>query len=170
MERRILYTATVPFYVNGNGSLVVQGSTIEDVIHVRSSGKTFLVSINELRDFAISQPVKRVLIEGAGGDDRIAYEGKMRVPVVLLGGNGNDRIEAVGPNVLLGGGRGRDRLYVRGTFGATLAGGVGDDHLVGGDGPDVFDGGDGFDTARIVRPIDSTIDIEESFAVSGGDR
>ena len=94
------------------------------------------------------------MVDGAGGDDRIALDTSRdafpaSLQIVLAGGAGDDELEGgLGHQVLIGG-RGND--LIDGNQGADdQFGGPGDDVIVWdpGDGSDLADGGTGFDTLQ----------------------
>jgi RTX calcium-binding nonapeptide repeat (4 copies) len=78
------------------------------------------------------------------GDDFVLIDPKLRIPVTLRGGPGNDRLSGGGGNDKLVGGSGNDILSGRGGEDA-LFGGSGDDLLLGGSGDDQLVGGLGVD-------------------------
>jgi hypothetical protein len=84
-----------------------------------------------------SSPFAHVIVSGSAGANVIRLTGGLAVPVLLLGGGGNDTLDAAGStaaNVLVGG-AGND----------TLLGGSGNDILIGGLGNDVLHGNGGND-------------------------
>ena len=87
--------------------------------------------------------VEEVHVEGGTGGNKllaVAFSG----PVMLTGGDGDDRIVSGAGNDLLQGAKGRDQL-VAGTGNDELRGGPGDDELRSGDGNDELLGGRGDD-------------------------
>ena len=86
-------------------------------------------------------------VNAGGGDDFIAVDPKLRIPVTLRGGPGNDRLSGGGGADKLVGGTGNDFLFGRGG-GDSLFGGPGDDSLFGGGGGDLLRGGPGMDRVR----------------------
>lgn len=117
--------------------------------------------------------VKSVRLNGLGGDDIFAHGVSAPIPMVVIGGDGNDTVNAGPGRDSLYGGKGNDTLrggdstdFLSGEadndvldggpgiddelFGGpgtdTLLGGPGNsDDLTGGPGPDTFDGGTGLD-------------------------
>src|SRR5262249_60243885 len=93
----------------------------------------------------------KVVLSGRAGNDTIQVRAlttdtggvPFSLPAVLLGGSGNDTLDAtgsVGPTVLFGD-TGND-LLLGGSGNNILIGGAGVDTLVGGSGEDVLIGGD----------------------------
>jgi hypothetical protein len=77
-------------------------------------------------------------VNAGASDDRVAVASKIKVPVTLRGGAGDDVLfGGSGPDKLIGG-YGSDRLH----------GGRGDDLLLGGEGNDRLVSGPGHDTLR----------------------
>lgn len=79
----------------------------------------------------------RFRIEGLNGNDVITVAAATTGGDLLVGGNGNDKLNAAGSDDILEGGAGSD----------TLNGNAGNDILRGGAGNDLLNGGDGIDTA-----------------------
>jgi Ca2+-binding RTX toxin-like protein len=82
-------------------------------------------------------PFAHLVVSGSAGANVIRLTGGLAVPALLLGGGGNDTLDAAGStaaNVLVGG-AGND----------TLLGGSGNDLLIGGLGNDVLHGNGGDD-------------------------
>jgi hypothetical protein len=97
---------------------MIDGTDAADTIRLRQSGSTVSVTRNGVT--TRRGDVSSVVVNGRGGNDAIAADDSVTVPLVLHGGAGND---------LLAGGHADDRLY--GDAGSdTLAGGAGDDVLV----------------------------------------
>jgi Ca2+-binding RTX toxin-like protein len=139
--------ATAPFGVTGKGSLYIQGTQGNDVIDVHSDDDgVIIVSMNALQGFRF-EGVKRVHVEGAAGHDRISFNSSMNIPATLLGGAGDDRIEARGRRVTLVGGAGNDDLIGRDVHGMHFIGGAGNDRIMGSAGIDTIWGGLGDDIA-----------------------
>jgi hypothetical protein len=96
----------------------IDGTDGADAIRVRQSGDT--VSVTRNGSTTRRNDVSQLVVNGRGGNDVIAADGSVAVPLVLHGGGGNDALT---------GGAGDDRLYGE-TGSDTLAGGAGDDVLV----------------------------------------
>jgi Ca2+-binding RTX toxin-like protein len=75
-----------------------------------------------------------------GGDDRAEIDSKVRKDALLLGGDGDDRLQGGGGHNVLVGGAGDDTLE-GGDLADVLIGGRGKDKLDGGDGDDLLIGG-----------------------------
>ena len=122
------------------GTLYVPGTTGNDTIEVRSAndaGTKVEVAVNGT--VAATGSPGTVTVFGWDGDDTITVVGPVARRLVLLGGAGNDALNATtaaGP-VVLSGGDGDD----------LLTGGSGRDVLVGGAGVDQLDGGADDDVA-----------------------
>ena len=96
----------------------IDGSDGADAVRIRQSGDTLSITRNGKTTRRAN--VSTLVVNGHGGNDTIAADASVRVPLVLHGGAGNDALT---------GGAADDRLY--GESGAdTLAGGAGDDVLV----------------------------------------
>jgi hypothetical protein len=126
--------------------LVMPGPTIElivgtegaDNLSLFEEGGSLSIVLNDSLTTVPVSGLERIAVFGLGGDDMIMLTG-LTVPVVVDGGEGNDRIDATGvrlTSVTLLGGLGND----------TLLGGAGNDSLDGGAGADRLDGGPGNDT------------------------
>jgi hypothetical protein len=111
--------------------------------------------------------LKKVILNGRGGDDVFAHGVSLPIPMLVNGGEGNDTVNAgPGQDTLFGdnghdtlrGGDGTDTL--KGSFGDDrLEGGAGrDDALFGGPGVDVLLGGDGDSDDLTGGPGSDTID------------
>lgn len=89
-------------------------------------------------------------VHGLGGDDRICGAG------LVHAGLGNDRVwyDGPGPDVLLAGGPGRDRIFYLGHALAEVRGGPGHDHLRTARGPQFVTGGTGDDDMATGRGDD----------------
>jgi len=144
LECRRLFDLVVPFGISASGTLYVDGSLANDTITVTVTGDKAVVSINQLEGFELSG-FKRIGLSGAGGKDAIAISGEPSVPVLILGGNGNDKMVAGGAHVTLSGGAGKDRITASGSAGVTMEGGRGDDVLTGSAGNDLLQGRAGND-------------------------
>jgi hypothetical protein len=83
-------------------------------------------------------------VNAGGGDDFVSVDPKVRVPVTLRGGPGNDHLFGGGGADKLVGGTGNDILSGRGGN-DSLFGGPDDDLLLGGSGDDLLNGGSGSD-------------------------
>ena len=124
-----------------NGFLTLSGDNTADVAsvtEVRTVLDTgpeiaFEVSLNELSEVFINQPISFVFFEGNGGGDE--FQNDTTLPSFIRGGVGNDTFTGGTNADTLVGGEGDDVL--NGDFGA--------DTLVGGDGDDVLNGGFGAD-------------------------
>jgi len=137
-----------------SGTLVVNGTSGSDVIHIAQSGSTVTVTKNGSE--TTKTGVGSVLVNAGNGNDRVYADSGVKVPLVLKGDAGNDSLV---------GGAGPDRLY-GGTGSDTLAGGAGDDVLVTlGDGTarDRLTGGSGHDNFWLdANGADAMTDLSSS--------
>src|SRR5262245_21239131 len=123
-------------------ALFVTGSAGNDTIVLgpgAGNGVTLSFNGTSLGTFTPSGslPFAHVIVSGNAGADVIRLTGGLNVPAVLLGGDGDDTLDAQGStaaNVLVGG-AGND----------TLLGGAGNDLLIGGKGSDTLHGNGGDD-------------------------
>ena len=156
-----------------DGDVLVKGGSGDDVIDLSDSATGLTVQLNgQLFEFDESDDVSRVVVQTAGGADRVVSSLSLPVSTTLGGGNdtllggsgrdfvwgghGSDLVESGdGNDVIVGGpgndlikaGSGRDRAT--GNSGAdTLLGANGNDRLEGGDGNDSLNGGSGSDTVK----------------------
>jgi Ca2+-binding RTX toxin-like protein len=119
-------------------TLVVDGTDRADYISVQLTGWQVTVSGAAIRDgrtyvSAIdASRVHQVVVHGYGGDDTINVS-SIKVPTMVWGGAGNDRIYGGSGGNTIYGDQGNDTIY----------GGSGNDWLVGGDGNDLIYGGSG---------------------------
>jgi Ca2+-binding RTX toxin-like protein len=121
-------------------TLTVDGTDKGEYISVRLDGWQVRVSDAAIRDgrtyvSAIdASRVHQVVVHGLGGDDTINLSG-IKVPTMIWGGAGSDRIYGGSGGNVVYGDQGND----------TIVGGSGNDWLVGGDGTDSISGGAGND-------------------------
>ena len=113
---------------NDGGSI----TTSYFVVQGTSGNDTYTISAS---DVAASGTADEILYLALDGNDNITIASTVTKKVIVLGGAGNDTINASAAtvNVLLDGGVGND----------TLTGGIGDDVLIAGIGTNVLVGGDG---------------------------
>ncbi|HEY7120636.1 MAG TPA: choice-of-anchor D domain-containing protein [Tepidisphaeraceae bacterium] len=132
-----------------NGTLTVNGtSTIDTISFALSSRGLTVVGNGKSVAGSPFNKVKRIVVNGFDGDDRLDASG-LSTPVVLNGGNGNDTLIGGGGNDNLSGGSGNDNLL--GNAGVdVLKGDDGSDTITATDGvaDSVVDGGSGNDTVR----------------------
>lgn len=152
LEQRRLFAATL-----ANGTLAVDGTDGNDTITFTQRGTTLTVRVNADRVTMNLDDVDEILVNGAGGDDRITLGPRVDVPAVIDGGDGDDRITGGRADDIITGGNGDDRVAGGSgddqLFGAAgndrLFGDAGDDDLSGGDGVDLLNGGVGFDSTDL---------------------
>ena len=131
------------------GTLTVNGSNAIDTISFSvSRGRVSVAGNGRAVGGSPFSGVRQIVVNGFDGDDRIVV-GSLNIPVVLVGGNGNDTLVGGTHHDVIRGGAGNDNI----------TGGAGLDQLFGEDGSDVLnaqdglsdrvvDGGNGTDTAR----------------------
>jgi Calx-beta domain/PKD domain/RTX calcium-binding nonapeptide repeat (4 copies) len=128
-----------PFLME-SGTLYVPGTDAADAIEVRATntaGTKVDVAVNG--SVVASGSPTTVAVFARDGDDTVSGVGPLQTRLILMGGDGNDTLNAataVGPTVLVGG-AGDD----------SLAGGAGRNILVGEAGADVLTGGSNDDVA-----------------------
>lgn len=99
---------------------------------------------NEGQQFFDVSSVKRIEMSLLDGNDVVEVSSAVRIPCLIDGGGGNDKIRGgEGDDVLLGG-AGNDRLYGMGGQNI-LVGGDGDDMAIAGSGRSILIGGNGRD-------------------------
>ena len=122
------------------GSLIVVGTTGDDRILVNPVGNTGAVQVfvnsGSLGTFTLAAN-GRIIVAALAGNDDIQIAGGVRVPSVLYGGPGNDRIKGGGGRNIEVGCDGNDTL-IGGNAGDLLIGGSGSDRLVAGQGNDIL--------------------------------
>ena len=123
--------------LSAEGVLEIHGNSRSEQMLFDQIGEKMRLRYNgEVRYFQYND-VKAIKVDAAGGDDEVVI-GVRRVPVTLLGGNGNDTLSGGKADDFISGGDGDDKL--RGRDGDdTLVGGLGADEIAGGDGRDVAD-------------------------------
>ena len=152
-------------HLTSDGNLIVVGTPASDQIHVDPVGNTgaVRVSLNSgvLGSFTLGAG-GRIIVAAMGGDDDIQVAGGVRLPAVLSGGPGNDRIKAGnGPSILVGCDGNDD-----------LTGGNSDDLLIGGDGADSLNGTAGDDilvASNIIDPVTHAEDVTFSHLIGALD-
>jgi Ca2+-binding RTX toxin-like protein len=125
----------------GQNLLAIAGTAGADAITIRRGAQAGTV---EVRFAGVSQgsfPAPgRIVLHGLDGNDLLQAVPKLRLPVWLDGGAGNDTLIGGGGHDVLLGGADRDRLVGRGGR-DLLIGGAGPDRLIGGAGDDILIGG-----------------------------
>ena len=152
LESRQLLSVTL----GEDGVLTVMGTEVADTIRVRpaKSPEQFRVVVNGEAAVFARADVSRIEIHALGGDDDVtAFEsgGKIDIPMLIFGGEGDDILAGGSASDTIYGGPGNDRIYglggddllVGGNGDDTLIGGFGNDTLLGGNGNDVLTPGEG---------------------------
>jgi Ca2+-binding RTX toxin-like protein len=125
LESRRLFALTVdvvgtdadgsPFaHLTKSGTLVLTGQLTGDTLTVETSknGKRILaIGPGPLDGNFSAKEVKRVLVEGGGGQDKIVTN-NLNKPATLVGGSGNDILQGGHRSTLIGG-DGNDKLIVK---------------------------------------------------------
>ncbi len=126
-----------------NGTLTATGTAGNDVIFfgVSTSKSDILITVNGVTSAFSAGKVKRLVIDGAAGNDIINYRDfvtSIGKPTLLEGGPGNDGIYGSPAGESLDGGTGDDTLHGYGGN-DTLIGSAGADQLYGDAGNDTAD-------------------------------
>ena len=190
LENRRLMTATLD-----DGVLSVLGTEANDRVAFEVAGNKLTVIERDGSTNFDADAVRRVVVEGRGGDDVLDLRNAPAVPVRIAGGAGEDYIAVGrGPGDVYGGkgddtivgGRGADQLrggegddFVAGKGGDdrvwgnagddTLLGGTGRDLIRGEEGADLAFGGDGRDTLLGHEGNDRLVGGEDGDVVNGHD-
>ncbi|HLL88154.1 MAG TPA: C2 family cysteine protease [Tepidisphaeraceae bacterium] len=104
--------------------LRITGTAAAETITLKQSGNTLTVQSGGWSKTFDAGRLNDVRVDGGAGNDTIRADASVKLPLALLGGNGNDALV---------GGAGNDTLY----------GGAGTDKLTGGNGDDVLVAVDG---------------------------
>lgn len=136
-------------YASGKTALFIEGTKSADKIRVTAAGENVRVQINRNVMF-FSAPTGHIYIRGEQGNDVIQIDPALRIPAIIQGGAGNDKLIGGGGDDVLSGGAGND----------ILRGGVG--------GQDVLIGGAGLD--RIYSSAYSPADGHDPFDLLIADR
>jgi Ca2+-binding RTX toxin-like protein len=123
--------------LTAEGILEIHGSSQSEKMLFDQVGDQMRLRYNDEVRFFQYDDVKAIKVDAAGGNDEVVI-GVRRVPVTLLGGNGNDTLSGGNGNDYLSGGEGDDKIRGRGGD-DTLVGGLGADDIAGGEGRDVAD-------------------------------
>jgi Ca2+-binding RTX toxin-like protein len=123
-------------------ALVIFGTSGDDHIQVKARGtsRTIEVTIDGKHDKFVQDfdpaTFDRIIIYGLDGRDNIEVDNKIALPAVILGGAGDDHIQAGGGATIEVGGPGNDQLQ-GGAANDVLIGGTGSDHLEGNGGDNI---------------------------------
>ncbi len=132
-----------------NGVLNIIGSSGNDVIvaQLTSNPKKFSFTANgqSIGTFAATD-VKQIVLHGKAGDDTIHLDG-IAIPSNIYGDDGNDVIYGTATADRIMGGNGNDWINA-GAGNDVIYGDAGNDKLFGGDGNDYINGGAGTDVIR----------------------
>lgn len=147
LEERLQLSAVL----SPRGTLLVQGTNNADQIVVRrdpARPSKILVSMNGSGAKFASSSVKRIEMNGLGGNDRLTLDDTLAVisarGATLWGGEGNDTLVGGLAPTTLDGGNGNDSI-TGSTADDFITGGAGDDWIHGSKGNDLILAGDGKD-------------------------
>ena len=162
----------------------------DNVIKLSQDGKGFLhVSVDGKETYFSPKQAERLIIDGGGGDDCIIADQSVTMSLHIVGGKGNDRIEAgggsdyildnYGSNYILAGG-GDDRVIANQLdFGSDTpaqtvqtesgAVSVSGNYIDGGDGDDFIEGGRGGDYLAGGKGNDVIYGLDGGDIISGGE-
>jgi hypothetical protein len=131
------------------GSLIVVGTSADDKILITPVGNTGAVNVSVdnggLGVFTLGSG-GRIIVAAMAGNDDIQVAGGVRIPAVLYGATGDDRIKAGGGPTIEVGCDGNDEL-IGGNGGDLLIGGDGNDRIVAGNGNDILISGNVVDAS-----------------------
>ncbi|MDB5301487.1 MAG: hypothetical protein JWO87_3150, partial [Phycisphaerales bacterium] len=127
-------------FLTFDGNLIVVGTAGDDQINVTPVGNTGRVNVQinntKFGPFALA-PSGRIVVAALSGNDDVQVAGGVRLPTVLFGGPGDDRLKGGhGPNIEVGC-DGND-LLIGGNANDLLIGGAGADRIIGTAGDDTL--------------------------------
>jgi len=140
----VTFDVAISTFVLADDVLYIGGTTGNDRIRIASKGKPRPVDANlkivhnGLR--RIMRGVSRVVVHTQAGNDFVNIVGAVRVPAILFGGDGNDRLKGGKAADVIVGGLGNDHIHGR-TGRDIVIGGEGADRLLGGRATDILIGG-----------------------------
>lgn len=147
LETRVMLSSTL----TSRGTLVVTGDAGDDSIIVSRdpvSADKILAVVNGVGVQYDSLSVKRIVVDGAAGNDQLHLDDSLAVisrrGATLIGGEGNDTLIGGFAAATFGGGSGHDSITGT-SSNDTITGGDGNDTIVGGGGFDFIQGGAGAD-------------------------
>lgn len=124
-----------------NGTLLVGGTTGNDSINIVPQGpqKTANTTVKLLMNGTqkVFKGINSIQVFAQAGNDNVHLAGAIKVPAMLDGGAGNDRLQGGAGKDLLLGGDGNDHLNGHTNY-DVLVGGTGRDRLIGGPGDDLL--------------------------------
>jgi Ca2+-binding RTX toxin-like protein len=172
LEPRRLLSATLV-----DGIVQVKGTSAADVIKISKSGSKVMVKVGATSKSFPAGSVDSIRIRALDGNDSITGNQKLKIPIVVYGGAGNDTINGSQGDDTLKGGEGTDSLTGRagndnlsgGAANDTLSGGNGDDTLDGNAGNDLIHGNGGRDLLRGGADLDSMFGDADNDQLFGGD-
>lgn len=154
-QRRLLASALVA------DELVITGTADNDFIKVGIDEERGMLTVydNGVTSEYELATISNIRIFGYAGDDYLYVDPRVPIPLLIDGGDGNDRIYGGAAADHLLGGAGDD----------TLVGADGDDRLEGGDGDDVISGNNGNDSLLGGAGMDTIYGGWGSDFLDGGD-
>ena len=142
------------------GQLTVFGTSANDSIDINQSGGQLIISSRNSQQTSHKtlpvRDVRRLVLHLGSGNDSASLGTSVRLPSLIFGHDGHDKIQAgAGPSAIFGGngddllrgGAGND-VIIGGSGGDRLLGNKGNDRLIGNDGSDRLQGGYGHDVLR----------------------
>jgi hypothetical protein len=159
LEQRQLLSVTLT-----DGTLAIVGTEAADTIDIYPSTRfndRLMVSVNGANTHFALSAVQRIQVDALGGDDYVnvsSRASRITMPVMLLGGEGEDTLAGALGNDSIEGGNGADFLS-GGNGNDVLKGGRGKDRILGGEGDDTIAGGLGSDAISTDQTGDGTNDV-----------
>ena len=109
LERRTLFAAGVG--LAADGTLSVVGTPGSDEIRVELSAGRIVARLNATTRSYAPTAVKRLVLSGEAGNDRVSVKTGFARPAALRGGPGNDFISGGDGDEVIDGGTGADAMY-----------------------------------------------------------
>jgi Ca2+-binding RTX toxin-like protein len=157
---RIFFAGGPRAFLDGAGTLRINGTRRSDNIAVTNDGAAVRVTVNgQSFDFSFFD-IEGIRISGGRGNDVITVAAGLNKAVFASGGAGDDRITTGVANDTLDGGDGNDVL-VGGLGDDLLHGGVGADDVAGGVGNDSIFGDAGIDRFHVT---DNNVELKDRAA------
>ncbi|MEP3831340.1 MAG: LamG-like jellyroll fold domain-containing protein [Rhodopirellula bahusiensis] len=132
-------------FQNGFSEDIGEVFTVRQISGDGSTGVIEVTGINGTTATQRYSGVTRIIADGGQGNDEITIEASVKLPTVIRGGAGDDRITGGSGTTRIEGGEGDDTL-IAGSGPTTILGGIGDDLITGGGADDRLFGEDGDDT------------------------
>jgi Ca2+-binding RTX toxin-like protein len=145
-------------------TLIIEGTNADDSISIRQVNGQISVDGTPIRDrwqqdsSVDASRIRQVVVHAYAGNDTVNFA-TLKIPAMVWGGTGNDRVYCGNGNDVVYGDQGND----------TILGSSGDDWLVGGDGNDQVWGGAGNDWITGDAGDDYLSGDAGNDSISGGD-